>query len=327
MSLVENRKIKLVDRLSERLASSTEFLIASAYISPGACERLSLLSYAKKIPVRIALGRAHAEGLPSTTKNYLRSLHMVAAEKGGGVRVAIGAGFHSKIYCGSEAAFAGSSNLTDHGLESWREATWEFADPSAVGALRSEAGSLYDSGVDFDEVFDQIRVAEVRTIRASQGDSSIVLPTDPGSGTPGIKISLLSKGEVPPKSGLNWGHAAGRVRDLNECYIRLPKLVLAAGAYVFGSSERGTIVNALAHDGARFELRLQGKSTGQLAKQISTYGDNSTLGRWIRSCLGVPAEHLITRSDLDAYGRTTISFFRIGTELDGRPIVYMDFSV
>lgn len=276
----------------------------------------------------LSLGRAMQDGLAVPTRSYLLELDRVASGNGGGVRVDP-SGFHSKIYCGEAVAVIGSSNLTEHGMSDWTEANVLLSGADAKGAI-AEAQRLFDGGLPFSDVVDNIPVAKAMRSGRKGGDAVLELPAEPGQMTSGISISLLDrKGEVPPQSGLNWGLAGGRVRDRFECYIRFPKSVHDVARYVFGSVNKRTQVVAKTHDGRSFTLVLEGNSSAgeDAAKQISTLGDKSILGKWmIVDCMGIRNGGPVTARDLAQYGRQSVDFFRIGTTETGLAIVYLDFS-
>lgn len=292
-----------------------------------------VLAIAGEMPVRLVVGRALQDGLPDVAKNYLVFLHRVARKKGGGVRLDPH-GFHSKLYATESFALLGSANFTENGLGNWIEATLELQnEPAAL--VRAEVARLWGGGVDFDTVADAIPSLRFRP--SAQGrakppkDAALLLPSEPVAPTHGISISLLDRsGDVPARSGLNWGLGGGRARNRYEAYIRLPKSVLPSASYIFGSIKEGTVVAANTHDGRTLLLRLQGTQSdgaeGVVAKQISTLGENKALGEWlVRDCLGITDGRAVTLADLRRYGRTTIEFYRTGIDTDGRAVVYVDF--
>jgi pSer/pThr/pTyr-binding forkhead associated (FHA) protein len=146
-----------------------------------------------------------------------------------------------------------------------------------------------------------------------------------------LEICVLdSVGELPQKSGLNWGWANGRQRNRFEAYIKLPSTMKKDAERVFGSATPGTTFIARTHDGKRMEMCLEGMSAQgrDLAKQISCRGDKSLLGRWIvQDCLKLTEERPISVDDLETYGRNYFKFERLEEEENGRPVVLLDFSV
>ncbi|RYG86700.1 MAG: NgoFVII family restriction endonuclease, partial [Alphaproteobacteria bacterium] len=325
--LISNADKPLHLALGDALDRGTDVLIASAYVSPGGAELLGLMGRSKDQRVEVSIGRAMFEGLSPKTKDYFYRLHRSARTKGGGVRVDDAFGFHSKLYCAGGIGVIGSSNMTEHGLSGWVEASMLLVPPHS-DLIYEEARRLYSGGVDFDALIDTIPTAlPTRKTHVVKRDAVVSIPAEPGTELQGIEISLLDdKGQVPARSGLNWGLGLGRKRDRYECYIRFPNSIHETGKYVFGSADKETVVEARTHDGRRIMLLLQGtayKGKG-LAKQISTWGDNSDLGEWmVRDCLKVPPSRAVDISDLRKYGRSTVEFYRIGMRDDHIPIVYL----
>lgn len=332
----------LEDQLIEAVRDSTELVIASAYVSPEACESIGLREKGGNSPVRLVIGRAQQEGLPPQTLAYLRNLDAELQATGGGIRVSAD-GFHSKLYCVNPSSpedrvWVGSSNLTKHGLSDWREGTVEVTSEATQRQVCEEAEELWRTGI-------PIRTAEVPTRiparhpRAARprtaADVTDQIPAEPSEtdGTPGLLITLLDprNNEVQEASGLNWWNGAGRVRDPNEALIALRAVHLPQAEVVFGSADRDTVVEAVTHDGGMLVLQIEGngpiRNGRQKGKQITTRGDKTLLGEWIlRDCLGLPPNTLVTREILEAYGRTTIGFYRLGVNTEtGRPRVLMDF--
>lgn len=328
--LITNRSSDLLSDQIQTLfkrSPSSRVTIATAYISPGACQRIDLLSEAIRREVRIVVGRALFDGLAEQTTSYLARLEEETGKRGGGVRIHP-AGFHSKIYAGEGISIIGSSNLTEHGLSDWAEANI-LLEGSHAELVATEANSLYEGAVTFSDIRDSIR--PIRVAKAGRGKAEKVeIPSEPGSSVNGLSISLLSNdGGVPEKSGLNWGHGGGRPRNPFECYIRFPVSVHEAAKFIFGSADRETVFTAKTHDGQTLRLLLGGNSRKgeREAKQIISSGRMAILGEWlVRDCLGITAGRLVTKQDLELYGRTDVDFYRIGTEPDGSAIVYMDFS-
>ena len=57
-------------------------------------------------------------------------------------------------------------------------------------------------------------------------------------------------------------------------------------------------------------------------KAIHSTNDNAEIGRWFRKHLRVRLGERVERTDLDRYGRTDVTFYKIDEEN-----YYMDFSV
>ncbi len=128
-----------------------------------------------------------------------------------------------------------------------------------------------------------------------------------------ITISLLNKqGELPQRSGLNWGQREGRER--NQAYIKLKSKVYSSTFF----PPRGDHFTILTDDGYSFNC-VRAQDNG---KAIHTHQNNSILGVYFRDRIGVGNGAPISTDDLRMYGRTDITFYRINSET-----FYMDFSV
>lgn len=133
-----------------------------------------------------------------------------------------------------------------------------------------------------------------------------------GAGVESVTLSLLTKhGTVGTKSGLNWGQRKRRNR--NEAYIPLPASIARSGFFPLEKQH----FNVLTDDGHNLLLRVEQQND----KAITTPMSNAQLGEYFRGRLGVANGAFITKSNLEAYGRTDVTFYRIDDEQ-----YYMDFS-
>lgn len=123
---------------------------------------------------------------------------------------------------------------------------------------------------------------------------------------PSLHLSLLMKSghETGSKSGPNWGQRGGRDKD--EMYIPLPSQYQNSGFFPAIGEE--FTVNTI--DGKTFRCVRQ-QTDG---KAITTVGDISLLGIYIRQKIGVGQFDFVTKADLEAYGRTDITFYKIDDE-------------
>lgn len=324
--------------LKEAFSNAEAIWIASGYISHEACELLGLKRLAGMVPVHITAGRALPEGLPHETLKYLHDLDHIAQKHGGGVRAA-NPPCHAKIFCVQQATtiqtWVGSSNLTLNGIQHWVEANVAVFDTAAAQSVLSEAKDTWKKGAKL-ALVQGVSQRGMRRPEAAEGGisqaSSILTAQEMPETAPSLVLSLVGrKGEVQERSGLNWWNGGGRKRDPNEAYIALPAAKLGEAEQVFGSTGIKTIFRAIMHDGLEMLMCLEGTNNNKnkgitYAKQISSYGTKTEFGKWIlRHILRKPNGKLVTRIDLDDYGRTDITFKRIGTDQDGRAIVFIDF--
>ena len=125
-----------------------------------------------------------------------------------------------------------------------------------------------------------------------------------------LPLVTSQTGEPGTRSGLNWGQRNSRDRD--QAYIPIP--TEHRGFF----PARGQHFVCLTDDGRQLTL-VVAQDEG---KALHTPHDNSELGRYFRKRLGVPSGSVVTRADLDRYGRTDVEFCHIsGTTY------HLDFSV
>ena len=70
----------------------------------------------------------------------------------------------------------------------------------------------------------------------------------------------------------------------------------------------------------RHQLILRVQQQGD--KAITTPLSNAQLGEYFRNRLGLPNGAFVTKADLEAYGRTDVTFYKLDEEQ-----YYMDFAV
>lgn len=127
-----------------------------------------------------------------------------------------------------------------------------------------------------------------------------------------VALSLLTRtGEPGKKSGLNWGQR--NKRNKNEAYIPLPSRIAKSG--FFPLEKQHFLVVTDDHHTLQFRVEQQND------KAITTPASNALLGEYFRNRLGVANGAYIHAKDLRAYGRTSVSFYKIDEEQ-----YYMDFS-
>lgn len=140
---------------------------------------------------------------------------------------------------------------------------------------------------------------------------------------PLVYLYSRRENEVQRQGGLNWGHSDGNVCTA-DAYIALNNDFFRQNPDFF--PERGSIINVVWDDNRHMTCLLEGSQViGEMVypKQISTDNDKSLLGEYLRNRLGVSTTHLITRSDLQLYGREDID---ISYDQDN-DVYLFDFSV
>ena len=130
-----------------------------------------------------------------------------------------------------------------------------------------------------------------------------------------VKCSFLDRhGDLPQRSGLNWGQRPEQHRNPNQAYIRVPSHVASGNFF----PERGAYFTLHTDDGqAMVCVRVQADG-----KALHTPQNNSLLGEYFRNRLGVPLDAPVKLQHLLDYGRTDATYYKIDDEN-----YLMDFAV
>lgn len=129
-----------------------------------------------------------------------------------------------------------------------------------------------------------------------------------------VQVSLLARdGTIHNRAGLNWGHRDNR--DRNEAYIPVQSEIHNADPEFFPPLGNWFLVHT--DDGETFWCVMAQANR----KAIETPEDNSKLGLYFRQRMGLQPGVFVTRNDLLHYGRTTVTFNKIDSDL-----YFMDFS-
>jgi hypothetical protein len=246
---------------------------------------------------------------------------------------------HAKVYiwCKDDTpkiAFTGSANYTQSALvKSQRREVLTECNPSRAfdyfKALRADSINCNDSRIS--KLFSitlKTRTGESRDsallknenklpqteIKRSAPTTFILDKNSPFFGLEKTTLSLLDKtGNVPKRSGLNWGQRPELRRNPNQAYLTV-RGDLRKRTYF---PERGTYFTVLTDDDKIIQcVRAQDGGKG-----IHTPHDNSEIGKYIRDRIGLASGAPVTVQDLLNYGRTTIDFYKIDDEN-----FYMDFA-
>jgi HKD family nuclease len=221
---------------------------------------------------------------------------------------------HSKVYVWMKdeepiKAFTGSANFTQSAFSCERREVMTDCDPYEALAYfnKVEADTIY---CNHGEVEDQIVLHSTHPILDEENN---LLGSISGQDIPCVTLSLLSRsGDVGRKSGLNWGQRSKR--NKNEAYIPLPKRIAKTGFFPLEEQH----FTVLTDDRHQLILRVQQQGD----KAITTPLSNAQLGEYFRNRLGMPNGSYISRTDLENYGRTDVTFYKLDEEQ-----YYMDFSV
>ena len=146
-------------------------------------------------------------------------------------------------------------------------------------------------------------------------------------------------GEVPLKSGLNWGNSENGHTKLGDSYIPIrsshirsypnlfpPKQNVPTNMSVTGgkANRQNDSIELIWDDGTLMEALLEGSQNidgNSYPKQLSSFPSKNTLGVYIRKRLGLAINSVVTTQDLENYGKSKIliQYLQEGT-------YYIDFS-
>ncbi len=230
---------------------------------------------------------------------------------------------HSKLYLGLRemkivCAKVGSANFSNSGLyNDGREVLVDVEDP-VFPKIKDYYSKVLEQSL---SCRDASIVCKEKKHRSRIGDNQ---NTDQR-----CLLSLLSNGTVPEKSGLNWGCGNGHVSE-GDAYIRISCDDIEQYPDMFppkkylGESTENDVVEFIWDDGIVMSGLMEGtQEIDNVAypKQISSNPRKSILGKYLRDRLGVPYNKVVTKEDLDSYGRCDIEI-----ELISDGVYRLDFS-
>lgn len=233
---------------------------------------------------------------------------------------------HSKTYawCNGDIprrAFIGSANYTQSAFStSRREAMIEY-DAERVRNYfdliqRDTINCLDPRAKDLIAIYSEPRYSmrmPLGNVEASDKDENTARIADDLTQLPRASVSFLdNRGNLPQRSGLNWGQRRGR--EPNQAYIRLP-IELTRTDFFPPRGEHFTLLT----DDNKSLICVRRQDHG---KAIHTSDNNSRMGLYFLYRLDVPEGENITKEDMEHYGRTDVDFYKIDGET-----YYMDFSV
>jgi hypothetical protein len=134
------------------------------------------------------------------------------------------------------------------------------------------------------------------------------------SGLLSVTVSLLDRsGNLPQRSGLNWGQRPELHREPNQAYIRL-----TSDIYHTDFFPPVSVHFTLFTDDGKTLVCTRAQQNG---KAIHTPHNNSLIGEYFRSRLGVGNGEPVRNEHLINHGRTDITFYKVDDET-----YYMDFT-
>jgi len=232
-----------------------------------------------------------------------------------------GSPVHSKLYLwernGSPfRAYMGSANYTQAAFSPQRRELLQECDPILAMDYFNliENNSMYCNHA---EIEDRILIKPTHPILEAEQNTPVAIQ---GAGVECVKLTLIARGgETGTKSGLNWGQREGR--EPNQAYIPLSVDIMRSGFFPLIGNDSGKDnphFSVLTDDGKNFIFRVEQQNN----KAITTPQNNSYIGEYFRNRIGVANGAYVWRRDLENYGRTDVTFYKLGDEQ-----YYMDFSV
>ena len=302
--------------------------IVSGYASATMVSRhLDHLSRCKReVRIQLIVGMAIRDGISEKDHKGFRELASEYKDEFLCRYVASNPPVHSKTYawCNGDIprlAFIGSANYTQAAFStSRREAMIEY-DAERVRNYfdliqRDTINCLNPRANNFIAIYSEPRYSmrmPLGNVAESDKDEDTASIADDLTQLPRISVSFLgNRGDLPQRSGLNWGQRAGR--EPNQAYIRLP-IELTRTDFFPPRGEHFTILT----DDNKALICVRRQDYG---KAIHTPDNNSRMGLYFRHRLNVPEGMNITKEDMEHYGRTDVDFYKIDEET-----YYMDFSV
>lgn len=129
-----------------------------------------------------------------------------------------------------------------------------------------------------------------------------------------VKLPLVSQksgGEVPGKSGLNWGQRSGR--DKNQAYLSLPSKIYRTNFF----PPVGETFSLITDDDKTL-ICVRAQENG---KAIQSTQNNSYMGEYFRNRLGLASGEFVKKEHLLKYGRTDVEITKIDDDT-----YYLNFS-
>jgi hypothetical protein len=305
--------------------NSDELFIISGYVGPSPIQRLATLP----IKTTVIYGMFGSESISQRLHSALINLHNPTQNEILYSNIPV----HSKCYIWKHQgsithALIGSANFSTNGL--------------TIPFRETLAETTNDTFIELNNYLSQIVSNSVPC------NTVTITPPPPGhvGGTtvtppiPNVCTMVLydpNTGEVPPSSGLNWGFSAGHTNP-GDAYITIrtshirnypnlfpPKQTHPTRILGGRSNRQNDSVELIWDDGTIMDALLEGSQTVnglQYPKQLSSFPSKNTLGVYIRNRLGLPPTALVTKADLDRYGRdeVEISLLQNGA-------YFVDFSV
>lgn len=307
-----------------------ELLIITGYIGPDPFSNLKSLP----LECHVIYGMYGADSIGEKLHN---SLNKINSRLSNADLFYSQSAVHAKCYLWKKDglivdALIGSANFSRNGLATPDREVLVEADSSVYGQLQ--------------DYYDKILKNSIPCNSTNVKFKSKVRPSFITGLLTECRLSFLAvkKGiiEVPPRSGINWGVNSTQVGGtshtcIGDAEIRITKEAIENFPDFFPpklgtpSKRSGKLqrqndeIELIWDDGTIMKgLLEQNLPQGDLIypKAICSSDSKAELGLYLRKRIGVSPTHVITKADLDNYGRTDIT-----VSLQAEGVYYMDFSV
>lgn len=307
-----------------------ELLIITGYIGPDPFSNLKSLP----LECQVIYGMYGADSIGEKLHN---SLNKINSRLSNADLFYSQSAVHAKCYLWKKDglivdALIGSANFSRNGLATPDREVLVEADSSVYGQLQ--------------DYYDKILKNSIPCNSTTVKFKSKVRPSFITGLLTECRLSFLAvkKGiiEVPPRSGINWGVNSTQVGGtshtcIGDAEIRITKEAIENFPDFFPpklgtpSKRSGKLqrqndeIELIWDDGTIMKgLLEQNLPQGDLIypKAICSSDSKAELGLYLRKRIGVSPTHVITKADLDKYGRTDIT-----VSLQAEGVYYMDFSV
>jgi len=266
---------------------------------------------------RDGLGKAHHEGFKRLVEDEFKGrLKCSYLMKNPPV--------HSKVYCWIKndepvIGYSGSANYTQMAFIGKQRELLTETDSSLCydyfDTLCDE--TIYCDNIDVESL---VQITSDLAVERRKGqlrieDDPAMLEIHQMMGLDSVRLSLLDRnGNLPKKSGLNWGQRPEYRREPNQAYIKVPAYI---GKSDFFPVEKQHFT-ILTDD----EMTIVCTIAQANRKAIESPHNNSLIGKYFRKRLGLKNGEFVRLEHLMRYGRTDVEITKIDDET-----YYMDFSV
>lgn len=211
-----------------------------------------------------------------------------------------------------QMAFSGSANFSWNGYRNYHETMVSLPVPGVVSQIFQVAETINCLDAHATESIQLLEMPKFVTNARSLGELAEFSPS--------VNLDLFHRRQGIPtvheRSGLNWGQREEYRREPNQAYIPVPIEVHRLHPGFFPPSRHEFMI--VTDDGQSFVAVM----AQQNRKAIETHYDNSILGRYFRDRLQIRKGAPVRYEDLENYGRTSVTLYRLEEDL-----YFLDFSI